>query len=89
MKLPLRLHRPAGLLAVADLALLAITVTVLVSGFWDLTLGHPARFRWYSVAGVLLAAATVMHTVRAAQTPTFIEGPVVEAGHRRPPSPDT
>jgi hypothetical protein len=51
-------------MALADLVLLAVSAAMLASGLWDWALGHPTRIRWHAIAGVLLAAMLVIHTVR-------------------------
>jgi len=51
-------------LAVADALLAAVTVAMLVSGFWDWSLGHPTRIRWHAFAWFLLAPLLVVHTLR-------------------------
>ncbi len=58
------LARPAGRLALADALLAAITVGMLVSGFWDWSAGHPTRIRWHAITGVVLAILLLVHTVR-------------------------
>ena len=58
------LHRPGGRRAVADSFLAAVTVAMLVSGFWDWSLGHPTRMRWHAVTGVVLGGVLLGHTVR-------------------------
>jgi hypothetical protein len=58
------LSRRGGRLAVADALLGAVTVAMVVSGFWDWSLGHPTRIRWHAVAGFVLAALLVVHTFR-------------------------
>lgn len=58
------LHRPAGRLAVSDAFLTAVTVAMLVSGFWDWSAGHPTRIRWHAYTGVALAVLVLVHTLR-------------------------
>ena len=58
------LARPAGRLALADALLAAITVGMLVSGFWDWLAGHPTRIRWHALTGVALGVLLLIHTVR-------------------------
>jgi len=48
-------HRPGGRLALADALLALVTVAMLVSGFWDWSLGHPTRIRWHALSGIVLA----------------------------------
>lgn len=57
------LHRPRGKLAIADVLLGALTVGMLVSGFWDWYAGHPTRIRWHALTGFLLVAFLVVHTL--------------------------
>jgi hypothetical protein len=59
-----RLHRRAGRLAVADTALLLITIGMLASGLWDWAAGHPTRIRWHAITGVGLAVYLLAHTLR-------------------------
>jgi hypothetical protein len=65
-----RLARPAllrtrpGRLAAADLLLLALTLVMLVSGFWDLLAIHPTRLRWHAISGIGLTGLLVVHTAR-------------------------
>ena len=59
-----RLHRRPARVALADIALLLLTVGMLVSGLWDWVEGHPTRIRWHAVTGVALAVYLVVHTVR-------------------------
>lgn len=58
------LHRPGGRRAIADLLLALVTIGMLVSGFWDWSLGHPTRIRWHAITGIVLAVFLVFHTVR-------------------------
>jgi hypothetical protein len=58
------LARPADRLALADTLLTALTVAMLVSGFWDWFAGHPTRIRWHALTGVALTVVLVVHTVR-------------------------
>jgi hypothetical protein len=58
------LAKPAGRLALADTLLAAITVGMLISGFWDWFAGHPTRIRWHAITGVVLAILLLIHTVR-------------------------
>ena len=58
------LNRPAGRLAVADGVLLIVTLAMVVSGFWDWSLGHPTRIRWHAISGVVLGVLLLIHTVR-------------------------
>jgi hypothetical protein len=51
-------------IAVADLALLAVTITMLVSGIWDWRAGQPTTIRWHAISGVVLAGWLVLHTLR-------------------------
>ena len=53
-----------GRLAGADALLAAVTLAMVVSGFWDWSLGHPTRIRWHAIAGFVLAAMAVVHTLR-------------------------
>lgn len=55
--------RPGGRLALADLALLAITTVMLASGLWDWLAGR-TTIRWHALSGVLLAVVTAVHVVR-------------------------
>lgn len=48
----------------ADAVLTIVTVAMLVSGFWDWTLGHPTRIRWHALTGVALAGMLIVHTLR-------------------------
>ena len=57
------LHRPRGRLAVTDTLLGALTVGMLVSGFWDWYAGHPTRIRWHALTGFVLVAFLVVHTL--------------------------
>ena len=57
------LHRPRGRLAIADAALAALTVGMLVSGFWDWYAGHPTQTRWHALTGFVLIAFLVVHTL--------------------------
>jgi hypothetical protein len=58
------LGRPSGRLALADALLAAITVGMLISGWWDWLAGHPTRIRWHALTGVALAVLLLIHTVR-------------------------
>jgi hypothetical protein len=58
-----RLSGPAGRLALTDALLLAITVGMLVSGFWDWVDGHPTRIRWHAITGIVLAGYLAVHTI--------------------------
>ena len=58
------LHRPGGRRAIADVLLALVTIGMLVSGFWDWSLGHPTRIRWHAITGIVLAVFLVVHTVR-------------------------
>jgi hypothetical protein len=51
-------------LAAADLVLLVVTATMLVSGMWDWLAGHPTQIRWHAITGVVLAGWLVVHTLR-------------------------
>jgi hypothetical protein len=57
------LHRPRGRLAIADVCLGALTVGMLVSGFWDWFAGHPTRIRWHALTGFVLIAFLIVHTL--------------------------
>lgn len=57
------LARPAGRLALADTLLAALTVAMLVSGFWDWFAGHPTRIRWHALTGVALTVVLAVHTI--------------------------
>ena len=58
------LNRPVGRLAVSDALLVTVTVVMLVSGFWDWSLGHPTRIRWHAISGVVLSVFLLVHTLR-------------------------
>jgi hypothetical protein len=58
------LGRPSGRLALADALMAAITVGMLISGWWDWLAGHPTRIRWHALTGVALAVLLLIHTVR-------------------------
>lgn len=58
------LARPAGRLALIDTLLAALTLAMLISGFWDWFAGHPTRIRWHAITGVALALLLVVHTIR-------------------------
>ena len=47
----------------ADLLLFVLTVAMLVSGFWDWSLGHPTRIRYHALAGVGLAVLLLIHSI--------------------------
>ena len=57
-------YRPGGRLALADTLLVIVTVAMLVSGFWDWSLGHPTGIRWHAISGVVLTGFLLVHTVR-------------------------
>lgn len=57
------LRRPRGRLAIADALLGALTVGMLVSGFWDWYAGHPTRIRWHALTGFVLVAFLIVHTL--------------------------
>ncbi len=61
------LARPGGRLAVADALLAALTVGMLVSGFWDWGIGHPTRIRWHALTGFVLLAYLCVHTLNRRQ----------------------
>jgi protein-S-isoprenylcysteine O-methyltransferase Ste14 len=50
--------------AVADLCLSLLSIAMLISGFWDWSIGHPTRIRWHALTGVALAVLLLCHTVR-------------------------
>ena len=54
----------SGRLALADAALAALTVAMLVSGLYDWIAGHPTRIRWHALSGVALAGFLLVHTLR-------------------------
>lgn len=54
---------PGGRLALADTALLAVTIVMLASGFWDWLAGR-TTIRWHALSGILLALVVTVHTVR-------------------------
>ncbi len=56
--------QPAGRLALADALLAALTMGMLVSGFWDWFAGHPTRIRWHALTGVVLLGLLLVHTAR-------------------------
>jgi len=56
------LNQPQGRLAMADLLLLVLTIAMLVSGFWDWSLGHPTRIRYHALVGVGLAVLLLIHS---------------------------
>ncbi|HEY5025960.1 MAG TPA: hypothetical protein VII76_13370 [Acidimicrobiales bacterium] len=58
------LQSRGGRLALADAFLALVTAGMLVSGFWDWSLGHPTRIRWHAVCGIVLAVLLGVHTVR-------------------------
>jgi hypothetical protein len=58
------LNRPVGRLAVADALLVTVTLAMLVSGFWDWSLGHPTRIRWHAISGLVLSGFLLVHTLR-------------------------
>jgi hypothetical protein len=58
------LPTPGGRLALADAALGILTLAMLASGLWDWGVGHPTRFRWHAITGVLLAGFLLVHSVR-------------------------
>jgi hypothetical protein len=58
------LNRPGGRLAVADALLVTVTLAMLVSGFWDWSLGHPTRIRWHAISGLVLSGFLLVHTLR-------------------------
>jgi hypothetical protein len=58
------LNRPGGRLAVADALLVAVTLAMLISGFWDWSLGHPTRIRWHAISGLVLSGFLLVHTLR-------------------------
>jgi hypothetical protein len=47
----------------ADALLAVLTIAMLVSGFWDWSIGHPTRIRWHAVTGVVLAGLLLVHTI--------------------------
>jgi hypothetical protein len=55
--------QPGGRLALADLALLAVTAVMLASGLWDWLAGR-TTIRWHALSGVLLTGVTIVHVVR-------------------------
>jgi len=57
------LARPAGRLALADTLLAALTVAMLVLGFWEWFAGHPTRIRWHALTGVALTVVLAIHTI--------------------------
>jgi hypothetical protein len=58
------LSRPRGRLAVADALLAIVTLAMVVSGFWDWSLGHPTHIRWHAISGVALGGFLLVHTLR-------------------------
>jgi hypothetical protein len=60
---PRSVAQPSGRLAVADALLAALTLGMLVSGFWDWAIGHPTRIRWHALTGVVLLVYLCVHTV--------------------------
>ena len=62
-----RYLQPQGRLALSDAALAAFTVAMLVSGFWDWSIGHPTKVRWHAITGVALAGYLLVHTLRRAR----------------------
>ena len=57
-------HSRAGRMAIADAALLVLTVGMLASGLWDWVEGHPTRIRWHALTGVALAVYLLAHTLK-------------------------
>jgi hypothetical protein len=51
-------------LAVADLCLSLLSIAMLISGFWDWSIGHPTKIRWHALTGIALAVLLLSHTVR-------------------------
>ena len=51
-------------LAIADLTLVSLSIAMLVSGFWDVAIGHPTRIRWHALTGFALAVLVLSHTIR-------------------------
>jgi len=54
---------PRGRLAITDALLGALTIGMLVSGFWDWYTGHPTRIRWHALTGFVLVAFLIVHTL--------------------------
>jgi hypothetical protein len=53
---------PQGRLALCDALLVVLTLGMLVSGFWDWSLGHPTTIRWHALTGVATVILLV-HTL--------------------------
>ena len=47
-----------------DALLGAVSLVMLISGFWDWSLGHPTRIRWHAISGVVLSGFLLTHTLR-------------------------
>ena len=65
------LNQPGGRLAAADALLAALTIGMLVSGFWDWSIGHPTRVRWHALTGFALLAFLITHTLNRRQRLKF------------------